>query len=221
VPVRAVVFDLWGTLVRWPLEEAGALRERWAERLGVSPERLDALWYAAGAYEQRETGPLFPFLSAIRTAAGSDVEVTEFLEWRVDLARHALVSDRDTVEALHQLRRRQYRLAVVSNCTEDVAIVWPETELAGLFDVAVFSAIAGFMKPDRRIYALACSELGVAPSDCLFVGDGANDELRGAERVGMTPVLIHGADEEPMWEDVREWQGSRITAIPQVFDLLG
>lgn len=218
--VRAVVFDLWGTLVRWPLQDAEALRERWAERLGVSAERLDALWYAEGAYERRESGPLLPFLSSIRAFTGSNVDVTEFLEWRVDLARHALVTDRDTVDALDQLRRRQFRLAVVSNCTEDVAIVWPETELARFFEVTVFSAIAGLLKPDRRIYELACSELGVAPSDCLFVGDGANDELRGAQRVGMTPVLIHGADEEPMWEAAREWEGARITAIPQVLDLL-
>jgi putative hydrolase of the HAD superfamily len=218
---RAVVFDLWGTLVRWPSEDSARVRERWAERLGLSAELLDELWNEAGAYEERESGPLLPFLRSVRAAARSDADVREFLDWRVDLARHALVSDRDTVEALHELRRRQYRLAVVSNCTEDVAIVWSETELAPLFDVAVFSAIAGFMKPDRRIYELACSELGVVPCDCLFVGDGANDELAGSQRVGMTPVLIHGEGEQPKWEDVREWQGPRITSIPQVLDLLG
>jgi len=59
------------------------------------------------------------------------------------------------------------------------------------------------------------------PSDCLFVGDGANGELPGSQRVGMTPVLIHGEGEQPKWEDVREWQGPRITSIPQVLDLLG
>jgi putative hydrolase of the HAD superfamily len=218
---RAVVFDLWGTLVRWPSEDSARVRELWAERLGLSAELLDELWNEAGAYEERESGPLLPFLHSVRAAAGSDADVREFLDWRVDLARHALVADGDTVEALHELRRRQYRLAVVSNCTEDVAIVWPETELAPLFDVAVFSAVAGFMKPDRRIYELACSELGVVPSDCLFVGDGANSELPGSQRVGMTPVLIHGEGEQPKWEDVREWQGPRITSIPQVLDLLG
>ena len=218
--VRAVVFDLWGTLVRWPLEDARLLRERWATRLGVSAERLDELWYQAGAYEQRESGPLLPFLSSIRAAAGSNVDVSEFLDWRVDLARQSLVSDQETVEALRELRRRRVRLALISNCTEDVAIVWPETPFAPLFDAAIFSATAGFMKPDRRIYELACTEVGAEPSDCLFVGDGANDELAGAQRVGMTSVLIHGEGEEPMWEDLRDWPGPRITSIPQVLDLL-
>ena len=219
--VRAVVFDLWETLVRWPREESELLRRRWAERLGVSAETLDALWNEAGAYERRECGPLLPFLHSIREAAGSDVDVGEFLEWRVDLARSALVADRETIEALDELRLRGYHIGLASNSTEDVAIVWPETLLAPLFDAAVFSATAGFMKPDRRIYELACTELGVEPTDCLFVGDGANDELAGAQRVGMTPVLIHGEGEEPMWKDARGWRGSRITSIAQVLELLG
>jgi putative hydrolase of the HAD superfamily len=220
VTVRAVVFDLWETLVRWPREESELLRRRWAERLGVSAGTLDALWNEAGAYERRECGPLLPFLHSIREAAGSDVDVGEFLEWRVDLARSALIADRETIEALDELRLRGYHIGLASNSTEDVPIVWPETPLAPLFDAAVFSATAGFMKPDRRIYELACAQLGVETSDCLFVGDGANDELPGAQRVGMTPVLIHCEGEEPMW-DVRGWLGSRITSIPQVLELLG
>jgi putative hydrolase of the HAD superfamily len=220
VAVRAVVFDLWGTLVRWPNEESERIRKRWADRLGIAAERLDELWYETGAYEERESGPLLPFLHSMRAATGSDVDVAEFLEWRIDLVRSALVADRETVGALDELRRRRIRLGLVSNCTEDVAIVWPETELAPRFDAAVFSATAGCMKPDRRIYERAYSELGVDPADCLFVGDGANDELPGALRVGMTPVLIHEQGKDPVWDGLREWRGSRITSIPQVLDLL-
>jgi putative hydrolase of the HAD superfamily len=219
--VRAVVFDLWGTLVRWPGEDARRLREQWAVRLGLAAKQLDELWHETGAYEERESGPLLPFLHSIRAAAGSDLDVAEFLEWRVDLTRGALVADRPTIEALDELRRRRIRVGLVSNCTEDVAIAWPETELAPRFDVAVFSATAGVLKPDPRIYERAYTGLGVEPSECLFVGDGANDELPGARRVGMTPVLIHEVGQDPVWDGLRDWRGARITSIPQVLDLLG
>jgi putative hydrolase of the HAD superfamily len=43
---------------------------------------------------------------------------------------------------------------------------------------------------DPRIYEIACERLGVEAGDCLFVGDGANDELPGAERVGMAAVQL-------------------------------
>jgi FMN phosphatase YigB (HAD superfamily) len=55
---------------------------------------------------------------------------------------------------------------------------------------------------------------------CLFVGDGANDELGGATRVGMTPVLVHPAGEVPAWDGLESWSGLRITAIPQVLALV-
>jgi putative hydrolase of the HAD superfamily len=217
---RAVVFDLWETLIRWPRDESRELRERWSEQLGVTPKRLEELWYGPGAYERRESGPLLPILRAICEECGSDADPNDVFAWRVELARKALVAPPETIAALKELRRRRCLLGVISNCTEDVAIVWPETELAPLFDAALFSATAGCMKPHPRIYALACSELGIEPGECLFVGDGANDELAGAARAGMTPVLIHRAGEEPEWDGLREWPGLRVTSIPEVLELV-
>ena len=218
---RAVVFDLWQTLATWPEEESRAFRQRWSQRIGVEPEELDAVWYADGAYERRETGSISAAVGYVHEALGGDADVAEVVAWRLEMARRALVPHDGVTGTLSELRRRGLGTGLISNCTEDVALVWHESPLAELLDVAVFSATAGWMKPDRRIYELACSELGVAPPDCLFVGDGANDELPGAQRVGMTPVLIHRQGEEPMWESLREWKGSRITAIPQVIDLVG
>jgi FMN phosphatase YigB (HAD superfamily) len=62
--------------------------------------------------------------------------------------------------------------------------------------------------------------LEVEPQEALFVGDGANDELAGAERVGMRAVLIHRPREDPAWPEVRHWQGPRITSIPALPALL-
>ena len=73
---------------------------------------------------------------------------------------------------------------MISVCTEDVPQVWDETPLGGEFDATVFSCDVGVSKPDPRIYEIACERLEVEPAECLFVGDGANDELPGAERVG-------------------------------------
>ena len=95
-----------------------------------------------------------------------------------ELTRSALVPTPGAIPTLVELRRRGIATGLVSNCTEEVALVWAETPFAGLFDVEVFSATAGCIKPDPKIYELACAELGVEPAECLFVGDGANDELR-------------------------------------------
>lgn len=78
----------------------------------------------------------------------------------------------------------------------------------------VFSCSVGLRKPDPRIYLLACEELGVEPAEALFVGDGDNDELAGAERVGMTAVLL----ERPGMD--REWTGRRIQTLAELLALV-
>ena len=99
-------------------------------------------------------------------------------------------------------------------CSDDVPEAWPETPFHGLFDAEVFSCTVGLRKPDPRIYLLACEQLGVDPEDATFVGDGANDELAGAERVGMTAILFERPGEE------QEWDGLRIRRLPEVLSIL-
>jgi putative hydrolase of the HAD superfamily len=218
--LRAVVFDLWDTIVDFVPDEGDAHHRRIAERLGVSYERFQEVWYAEDLIRSRNVGPIGPCFSAACATLGVEADVDELVGWRRDLTRRALIGRDGLVETLDELRARGIRVGLISNCTEEVADVWPETSFARLFDAAVFSATAGLAKPAPAIYRLAASELGVEPSECLFVGDGANDELRGARDVGMTPVLIHRDGHEPTWENLRDWDGPRITSLTQVLDLV-
>jgi putative hydrolase of the HAD superfamily len=217
--VRAVVFDLWNTLATWPVDDSGKFRHRWAQSIGVPVERLDEHWYADHLYARRECGPIRGAVEELYRALGVDADVDELLRDRLELTRRSLVPVAGALETLRELRRRGQRLGLISNCTEEVALIWQETPFAGLFDAAVFSATAACMKPDREIYELALAELGVPAAEALFVGDGANDELRGARDAGLTPVLVELDGVEP-WSPVHDWTGPRVTAIPQVLQLV-
>ena len=54
----------------------------------------------------------------------------------------------------------------------------------------------------------------------MFVGDGANDELAGAQRVGMQAVCVlpPGRD-EPLWPEARGWEPT-ITSLEDVLELV-
>lgn len=217
---RAVVFDLWQTLAAWPDDRSVDLRRAWSASLGVDPARLEELWLAPEFYRRRETQPIASAVEALYESLGVDGEIDGVLARRLDLTRDSLVPVPGAISTLRRLRERGIATGLISNCTEEVALVWEESSFAGLFDATVFSATVGCMKPDPRIYELALGELGVPAGEALFVGDGANDELAGAERVGMTPVLVHPDGEEPPWEGLRGWTGLRVTAIPQVLELV-
>ncbi|MGN6430849.1 MAG: HAD family hydrolase [Gaiellaceae bacterium] len=212
---RAVVFDLWDTLVDFDPVGGRAFQDKVAGRLGRDPEEFAASWYEGRA--ERESGSLRDYLLML----GAEEPVAdEVVALRHESTRTMLKPRPGAVETLRELRERGLRLGLISVCSEDVPAVWGETPFEGLFDSTVFSCAVGLRKPDPRIYALACEELGIEPAEAIFVGDGANDELAGAERVGMRAVLIHRDGEEPMWEEARDWSGPRITTIPQVVALL-
>lgn len=220
MPVRAVVFDLWDTIVDFDREQSDALLRRIAERLAVPHERFAEVWYSAESIRSRNVGPIASCFEAACETLGVEADVSELVGWRLELTRRALVPRDGLLETLTALRERSLGVGLVSNCSEEVAEAWPGTAFARFFDDTVFSATAGLAKPDPAIYRLVAGGLGVAPEDCFFVGDGANDELRGARDTGMTPVLIHRDGRDPVWENLCDWDGLRITSLPQVLGLV-
>ena len=212
---RAVVFDLWDTLVDWPVEAARNLTERIAAHFDVDEDAFMQRWHAN--YHRRETGPL----AAAYEALGVPREhIADHVAARHDLARRSLLPRAGALETLDELRARGHRLALISVCSEEVPAAWPETPLAARFDVTTFSSECGVMKPEPEIYLQTAHALGVEPQDALYVGDGANDELAGAARVGMTPVLILPDGHEPFWEEAHAWDGLRVRSVPEVLELV-
>jgi putative hydrolase of the HAD superfamily len=186
------------------LEEVSALAgPGFHERWHASPNRYTA-----------------PIRVALADAGVPAEAMEEICSIRLDYLRRALVPRPGAVETLGTLRERSYRVGLITVCSEDIERLWPESEFAGLFDAEVFSSSFGANKPDPRIYLACCERLGVAPADAVFVGDGANDELAGARRVGMEAILIHRPGEDPLWREVLEWDGPRVTSIPGVLEVL-
>ena len=61
--MRAVVFDLWDTLVAWPVAEADVLRQRTATLVGIGEDELGRRWRET--YRLSQTGPLAAAYRAI------------------------------------------------------------------------------------------------------------------------------------------------------------
>lgn len=187
-----------------------------AHLLGRDHDEFHAIWREGRP--ARETGPLAPYLKSLGLDAKS---IGALAALRNESSRRLLGSPRTgAVETLVELRARGIRTGLITVCSDDVPAVWRDTPFAGLFDAEVFSCSVGLRKPDPRIYRLACDQLGVRPEQAMFVGDGANDELAGAERAGLRAVLIHREGEEAPWTEARDWDGPRITVLSQVLDLL-
>ena len=206
-----MIFDLWETLIDWNHEANARMHAQVRARVGFD---FRERWNEA---TERYTTPVRTVLAGVGVPADA---MDDVMSYRAEFVRTCLVPRAGAIETLAELRARGFRTGLITVCTEDVELLWPESEFAGLFDAEIFSNAIGLSKPDPRIYLACCEQLGVEPHEAVFVGDGANDELGGAQRVGLLPVLIHKVGEDPVWGEVRTWDGLRVTSIPEVLEVL-
>jgi HAD superfamily hydrolase (TIGR01493 family) len=95
----------------------------------------------------------------------------------------------DTVPALRRLRDAGVRVAVVSNIAWDIREVFDRHGAADLVDEIVLSYVEGVMKPDEKIFTVACQRLGVEPERTLMVGDSEEAD-GGAVTIGCDFALV-------------------------------
>ena len=96
----------------------------------------------------------------------------------------------DTEPALAALRKRGLKTGVVSNWDTRLRGIVAGTGLTDLIDVLVISADIGVRKPDPAIFERALELAGVAPEEAMHVGDLFEEDVIGAHRAGLHPVLL-------------------------------
>jgi FMN phosphatase YigB (HAD superfamily) len=218
-PYAAVLFDLFDTLVhfdptRLPVVEvagksvrssAGRLLPILADHapsvtLEACYDALRASWQEAErlrAVDHREvTAPERMGDMLQRLAVDPARCPTGLVESMLDAHRGALseaVRFPDHYRTLLRALRPHYRLAVVSNFDyTPTAVGMLETAgVADLFDVIVVSDAIGWRKPRPEIFEAALQQVDVAPGDALFVGDRADIDVVGAQRMGMAVAWVN------------------------------
>ena len=187
-PVKAVLFDLDGTLLDSAPDLLGALN--WLRRV----EALPAF----------ETSGLSRYVSrgavGILTAGMPATTEEQFADWKYRfLQRYATRSYDESrlyagiPELLDRLENIGIPWGIVTNKME--ALTLPILEAAGLSDRAG-SVVCGDTleksKPNPEPVLFACKQLGVAPQFTLFAGDDIRDIQAGVSAGTMTAAVFYG-----------------------------
>ncbi len=123
----------------------------------------------------------------------------------------------DTLPCLEALRS-DYRLGLLSNGSRLPGVVG----LSGFFEAVVFAQDHNVAKPDRGIFVVAETLLGVAPETAVLVGDHPLNDVVGAKRSGWRAVWIdrQGEGSFPSPPDTDERPDATITSLAQLADVL-
>ncbi len=182
-PIRAVLFDVGGVLVR-TFDQSG--RRRWEERLGLPPGGAEALVLNSPMGHSAQRGEIgeAALWAWVAERLALDAELAAF---RADFWRGDRV-DETLVDLIRRLRPR-YQTAVISNATDGLRNTLEAYGLLGEFDVVVGSAYEGVMKPDPAIYQRALQRLGRAADEAVLIDD-APANVAGAVAVGLNAILF-------------------------------
>lgn len=203
--VKAVAFDLGGTLIDYPFplnwqKSFPAALTRVLEALGepATPQRL-----AAGAVVlDRFNTRTHPREREVQSEA---VFTALFQQW--GLERTGLMKAKSAFYSYFQAETRPYPEAKALLCAlkarglrtglltdvaygMDPSIALRDVEaLAPWLDVKLASTAVGWRKPNPAGFQLLLKQLGASPAELLFVGDEQKD-IQGANRLGIGSVLL-------------------------------
>jgi len=224
---EAVIFDLFGTLVdNIDYEEYMKILRQVASILAVLFDDFMRLWSetsrqrSLGAFTTIEDNFKYICEKMGVDHAGTQIKLATGL--RNDFIAHSMEPQPDAEDVLSRLKLQGLKLGLISNCTPETPVFWEKLPFARLFDVTVFSCLAGMQKPEPGIYELVVKQLSVKPENCLYVGDGNGRELSGAKDAGMQPVLIRHAGEDGTQPHLvnREECDPRISSLSEILALL-
>lgn len=207
-PVRAVFFDVGGTLI-YPHPSFHALVAQVCQDHGLTVmaeevERAEpAVWARITEVEDAGHGFTFSrersvevwrwvyrtFLEEIGHPEAARTDLPQrIIDAFVRLDTYRLYDD--VLPTLKQLSEKGLILGVISNWEDWLEPLMVNLGIRQHFAFTVISALAGVEKPSPEIFRRALEAAGVTPLEAAHVGDNLGDDVEAAERVGIRGILL-------------------------------
>jgi putative hydrolase of the HAD superfamily len=201
--IKVISFDAGGTLLS-PYPSVGAIYgERMAAHgLDIPADTLNARFreaFRAARGKPRDTLDADhekqwwrELVRAVIDGLGEPDDFHAMFEdlWWSFAAAHRWRLHAGTEETLCELRKRGYRLCLLSNWDGRLRPLLAELGLLDAFDEIVISCEVGFEKPDPRIFAHAQERFAVSAQEILHVGDSDWHDCKGAQNAGWQAIRI-------------------------------
>jgi putative hydrolase of the HAD superfamily len=122
------------------------------------------------------------------------------------------------------LHGRGLLLGLAANQPASTLSVLDELGVGRYFSHRQVSGTHGFRKPDVRLFLACCDDLGVAPEQCIMIGDRIDNDIAPARLLGMTTVLFrtgrHAAQQPRAWDEAPHAEAHDVAGLRAALDRL-
>lgn len=222
---KAVFFDLFFTLII----PSYNLQKNENDVLGITVDQWekyaedDKLYYNRAIGNEMNSTKIISEIIKTTPYEVNDNEIQEILQLRQERMRQALKNvDEKILYTIKKLHNENIKIGLISNADIIDCIYWNESELSKWFHHALFSCHVKSLKPSKEIYIEAIKKMNLKPSECIFVGDGGSDELKGAKDVGMDTIFTEYLDKKSFHKKIliQEFADYHITDFCELISIV-
>lgn len=126
-----------------------------------------------------------------------DQPLIDQLLGHLDTMKYIMI-DTAAIEVVGKLKRRGYRLALVSNMMLPGRLLEAklgEAQIREYWDAVVISSDVGYIKPHPEIFHRALALCQLRADEVVFVGDTYQQDILGAKRAGLKTVWLNSRNE--------------------------
>jgi putative hydrolase of the HAD superfamily len=192
MPYRAILFDVGGPIdleFAWEIAVDGAI----ASACGLEGIRVDQAMIDEASEAAVAAFAPDAYAHMVETLCGGDQRTIDRVRQRV----RAMTGNLDVFQLrpeidglLRRLSECGLRLGIVANQPQAARERLARAGIGDLFGHQGLSGFTGFSKPDPRAFQAAAAALGVAPADCIMVGDRIDNDIAPAKALGMAAILL-------------------------------
>ena len=220
MPIKSIIFDLYGTLIDIETDESMEEIYRGIAHFltyqGVYLHRWEVrdLYYQIMKQQKEQSGEEYPEINVesvwntflrqegmkVATARKKLARTLAHIYRGISRKRLQLYS---SVKNVLDKLKATYRLTLISDAQPCYAL--PEIQAVGLdgyFDPIIISANYGFRKPDPRLIQRALKIVSFAPSEVICVGNDMYRDIYGASMLAIKTIFIASNQGKQSYGDV-------------------
>lgn len=189
--VKAIIFDLWGTVVETGVVPSPSRQVKYFLRVQQSfPDFIVAFEHSF------MTGKFNSLKEAFEHVVKDfNLRIPDFVYEKLvgTWNKNAILSKLypETLEVLQDLRSKGYKLYLLSNTDQfSFEQVNEKFKLNELFDKVYPSYETGLLKANPDAYKQILKENGLKENDVIMVGDSLDSDVKSAEKAGIKGILV-------------------------------